>query len=195
MCHTGSFECKTQKIMYRLKWRTVYPLTRIGVWVSEYVYECMCVWLVISKHCNQQVNALRSGLHRASVCIGTHYQRKCGMRLQRMEIDFVDIKRNLIAHVYVDEMISLHAEHLVDNHRPVYIYIYIYIYIYVCCGSFRCSGTGKWFSNRKETSCLPHIHIHTYMHACTRTCVRAGVCMSACVRACMHTYIHTYIQL
>ena len=29
-----------------------------------------------------------------------------------------------------------------------------YTYIHVCC-SFRCSGTGKGFSNRKETSCLP----------------------------------------
>ena len=25
----------------------------------------------------------------------------------------------------------------------------------VCCCSFRCSGTGNWFSNLKETSCLP----------------------------------------
>ena len=27
--------------------------------------------------------------------------------------------------------------------------------IHICCCSFRCSGTGKRFSNRKETSCLP----------------------------------------
>ena len=27
--------------------------------------------------------------------------------------------------------------------------------IYICCCGFRCSGTGKRFSNRKETSCLP----------------------------------------
>ena len=29
-----------------------------------------------------------------------------------------------------------------------------YIYIYICC-ELQCSGTGKRFSNRKETSCLP----------------------------------------
>ena len=27
--------------------------------------------------------------------------------------------------------------------------------IHICCCSFRCSGTGKRFSNQKETSCLP----------------------------------------
>ena len=27
-------------------------------------------------------------------------------------------------------------------------------HIHVCCW-YRCSGTGKWFSNRKETNCLP----------------------------------------
>ena len=27
--------------------------------------------------------------------------------------------------------------------------------IHICCCWFRCSGTGKRFSNRKETSCLP----------------------------------------
>ena len=27
--------------------------------------------------------------------------------------------------------------------------------IHICCCEFRCSGTGKRFSNRKETSCLP----------------------------------------
>ena len=27
--------------------------------------------------------------------------------------------------------------------------------IHVCCCQFRCSGTGKWYSNRKETNCLP----------------------------------------
>ena len=27
--------------------------------------------------------------------------------------------------------------------------------IHICCCSFRCSGTGKRYSNRKETSCVP----------------------------------------
>ena len=27
--------------------------------------------------------------------------------------------------------------------------------IYICCCQFRCSGTGKRYSNRKETSCVP----------------------------------------
>ena len=32
--------------------------------------------------------------------------------------------------------------------------ITIHIIIIVCCCQFRCSGTSKPFSNRKETSCL-----------------------------------------
>ena len=35
-----------------------------------------------------------------------------------------------------------------------YIHTYIHTYIRVCC-QFWCSGTGKRYSNRKETSCLP----------------------------------------
>ena len=27
--------------------------------------------------------------------------------------------------------------------------------IHICCCQFRCSGTGKWYSNRNETSCVP----------------------------------------
>ena len=32
---------------------------------------------------------------------------------------------------------------------------FIHTYIHICCCSFRCSGTGKRYSNRKETSCVP----------------------------------------
>ena len=35
-----------------------------------------------------------------------------------------------------------------------YKHTYIHTYIHVCCW-FRCSGTGKRYSNLKETSCLP----------------------------------------
>ena len=31
----------------------------------------------------------------------------------------------------------------------------VHTYIHICCCQFRCSGTGKRYSNRKETSCVP----------------------------------------
>ena len=31
----------------------------------------------------------------------------------------------------------------------------LHTYIHICCCQFRCSGTGKRYSNRKETSCVP----------------------------------------
>ena len=37
-----------------------------------------------------------------------------------------------------------------------YINTYMHTYRYVCCCKFRCSGTGKRFSNWKDTRCLPH---------------------------------------
>ena len=36
-------------------------------------------------------------------------------------------------------------------HTYIHIYIHIHTYIHICCCLFRCSGTGKRFSNRKET--------------------------------------------
>ena len=57
------------------------------------------------------------------------------------------------------KMLILDWDHCVYMYMYTYIHTHIHTYMYacihVCCCWFRCSGTGKRYSNRKETSCLP----------------------------------------
>ena len=64
--------------------------------------------------------------------------------------------------------------------------------IHVCCCEFRCSGTGKRYSNLKELSYI-HTYIHkeiqTHMHACIYACMHMrAYCMHASIHTCLLCY-------
>ena len=54
-------------------------------------------------------------------------------------------------HTYIRTCIHIY----ILTYIHAYIHTYIHTYIHICCCYFLCSGTGKRYSNRKETSCVP----------------------------------------
>ena len=58
-------------------------------------------------------------------------------------------------HSYIHTYIHTYIQTYIHTYIHTYMHAYIHTYIHVFCCWFRCSGTGKRYSNRKETSCLP----------------------------------------
>ena len=65
------------------------------------------------------------------------------------------------------------------------------MYIHVCCCWFRCSGTGKQFWNRKETSCLPLLNAG-FEAGKSQTPIRQ---QTECIHIHIHIHVHIHIHI
>ena len=149
------FESKGDKLLH------TYIHTYIHIYIHTYIHTCIhtCLLLLISMLCRRQAIFESKGDKLSSSAEGrirTHQ----GLRHQ--------IASRLNAHWQTDWAIEDQAKNLNSTARPydqrafspldptaVLAFAPGSGDIHVCCCKFRCSGAGKRYSNRKETSCLP----------------------------------------